>query len=109
MSMSKKVVVAALGAVVAMGLGAQAIADNSMNADQMKMMKKTDKMLSKEMPKGFEKCYGIAKAGKNDCASGSEACAGQAKADNAKNAWVGVPKGTCDKIAGGSTSEGSAG
>ena len=55
-----------------------------------------------------EKCYGIAKAGKNDCASGSEACAGQSKADNAKNAWVGLAKGTCDKIVGGSTTEGSA-
>ena len=106
--MSKKVVVAALSTVVAMGIGAHAVADNAMSADQMEMVKKTDKMLSKEMPKGFEKCYGIAKAGKNDCASGSEACAGQSKADNAKNAWVGLAKGTCDKIVGGSTTEGSA-
>ena len=105
--MSKKIVVAALGAVVALGLGAQAMADTATPAS-MKMQKETKKMLTKEMPKGFEKCYGIAKAGKNDCASGSEACAGQSKADSAKDAWVGVPKGTCDKIVGGSTSEGSA-
>lgn len=99
--MSKKIIVAALGAVVAMGIGSQAIADN---AASMKMQAQTKKMLTKEMPKGFEKCYGIAKAGKNDCASGSEACAGQSTVDGSKDAWLGVPVGTCSKIVGGSTS-----
>ncbi len=103
--MSKPVIVAALGAVVALGLCSAAVADNS---GSMQMQKHTKKMLMKEMPGGFEKCYGIAKAGKNDCASGTEACAGQAKMDGAKDAWLGVPKGTCDKIVGGSTTEGSA-
>ena len=43
-----------------------------------------------------EKCYGIAKAGHNDCASaGNNSCAGTAKADYEKAAWVLVPKGTC--------------
>ncbi len=51
-----------------------------------------------------EKCYGVAKAGQNDCASatGSHSCAGQAKTDNAKSEWKYVAKGTCEK-AGGST------
>lgn len=51
-----------------------------------------------------EKCYGVAKAGQNDCASatGSHSCAGQAKADNAKDEWKYVAKGTCEK-AGGTT------
>lgn len=51
-----------------------------------------------------EKCYGIAKAGKNDCASanGSHSCAGQAKADKDKSDWKYVAKGTCEKE-GGST------
>ena len=51
-----------------------------------------------------EKCYGIAKAGQNDCAAadGSHACAGQAKADADAGSWLYVPKGTCDKIVGGS-------
>lgn len=50
-----------------------------------------------------EKCYGVAKAQKNDCAAkdGSNACAGQAKKDDDTNNWVYVPKGLCNKLAGG--------
>ncbi len=50
-----------------------------------------------------EKCYGIAKAGKNDCAvkNSSHACAGQSMKDGAADAFVVVPKGTCEKIVGG--------
>lgn len=49
-----------------------------------------------------ENCYGIAKAGQNDCASadGSHSCAGQAKADNDANEWKKVAKGTCEKAGG---------
>lgn len=44
-----------------------------------------------------EKCYGIAKAGENDCAaSGNSTCAGTAKADYDAAAWKLVPKGTCE-------------
>ena len=50
----------------------------------------------------FEKCYGIAKAGKNDCQTSNTACAGTSTADGQKDAWIYVPKGTCDKIVGGS-------
>jgi uncharacterized membrane protein len=48
-------------------------------------------------PAKSEKCYGIAMAGKNDCASktGSHSCAGQAKTDNDPNEWKYVDKGTC--------------
>ena len=50
-----------------------------------------------------EKCYGVAKAGKNDCASkDGSSCAGTAKKDADSAAWVYVPKGLCDKLAGGS-------
>ena len=48
-----------------------------------------------------ERCYGIAKAGKNDCATSSSGCSGTAKQDNLKDAWIYVPKGTCQKVAGG--------
>lgn len=53
----------------------------------------------------MEKCYGIAKAGKNDCASktASHACAGQSTKDGDKSSFLVVPKGTCNKIVGGST------
>lgn len=50
-----------------------------------------------------EKCYGVAKAGKNDCATKTGSCAGTAKEDSQKDAFVVVPKGLCDKLAGGST------
>jgi len=46
-----------------------------------------------------EKCYGIAKAGKNDCAStGNNSCAGTSKLDADPNAWVFVPTGYCERI-----------
>lgn len=50
-----------------------------------------------------EKCYGVAKAGKNDCAAkdGSSSCAGQSKKDADANNWVYVPAGLCDKLVGG--------
>jgi len=50
-----------------------------------------------------QKCYGIAKAGKNDCAAGpGTSCAGTATKDGQKNAWAYVINGSCEKIAGGS-------
>ncbi len=52
-----------------------------------------------ETRKPMEKCYGVALAGKNDCAAGSgTSCAGTAKADYQGNAWVLVDKGTCTTI-----------
>src|SRR5262249_60618603 len=48
-----------------------------------------------------EKCAGIVKAGKNDCGTSKNACAGQVKADNDMEAWIYVPKGTCERIVGG--------
>ena len=49
-----------------------------------------------------EKCYGVAKAGKNDCQTASSSCAGTSKKDAQADAWLSVPKGTCEKIIGGS-------
>ncbi len=49
-----------------------------------------------------EKCYGIAKAGKNDCQFASGSCAGTATKDALADTWIYVPEGTCDKIVGGS-------
>ncbi|MCU7843080.1 MAG: DUF2282 domain-containing protein [Candidatus Thiodiazotropha sp. (ex Monitilora ramsayi)] len=50
-----------------------------------------------------EKCYGVAKAGKNDCAAGpGTSCAGTSTTDAQGNAWMLVLKGTCEKIVGGS-------
>jgi uncharacterized membrane protein len=48
-----------------------------------------------------EKCAGIVKAGKNDCGTSKSACAGTATADRDAEAWILVPTGTCERIAGG--------
>ena len=49
-----------------------------------------------------EKCFGIAKAGQNDCANaaGAHSCAGQSKVDMDKGEWKYVAKGTCEKMSG---------
>ena len=47
-------------------------------------------------------CYGVAKAGNNDCASktGLHDCAGKATVDHDKGDFKTVPKGTCEKLGG---------
>jgi uncharacterized membrane protein len=72
----------ALASAVALGLVAQVQAQNK--------------------PAEKEKCYGIAKAGQNDCANlaGTHSCAGQAKADNDPGEWKYVAKGTCKAMKG---------
>ena len=47
-----------------------------------------------------EKCYGVAKAGQNDCGTATHTCAGKAKKDNMPEEWKMVPKGTCAKTGG---------
>lgn len=71
---------AALASVIALGAGAGAQAADA--------------------PK--EKCFGVAKAGQNDCASatGTHSCAGQAKTDNDPAEWKYVAKGTCESMGG---------
>jgi uncharacterized membrane protein len=51
----------------------------------------------------FEKCYGVSKAGLNDCQTNTHSCAGTATTDNQGDAWIYVPGGTCAKLTGGST------
>ena len=79
-----KFVYAAMAGVFAAGVAASANA-----ADDMTHPEK-------------EKCYGVAKAGKNDCkaANGSHGCAGQAKTDKDPNDWAFVAKGDCAKQGG---------
>ena len=59
-----------------------------------------DSMAKDSMAK--EKCFGIAKAGQNDCASttGVHSCAGQSKMDMDKAEWKFVAKGTCKSMKG---------
>jgi uncharacterized membrane protein len=57
-------------------------------------------------PPGSEKCYGVAKASKNDCAAGVHSCAGQSNRNFDKASYVYLPKGACSKLAGGSLTPG---
>jgi uncharacterized membrane protein len=84
MNNTHNILSAAIGSLLVMGL----VSSNAMAADM-----KT------------EKCFGIAKAGKNDCASNKSAhsCAGQATTNSDPHDFVAVPAGTCEKIAGGMT------
>ena len=45
-----------------------------------------------------EKCFGISKAGRNDCQTANTSCAGTSKRDRQGDAWIYVPKGTCDRV-----------
>jgi len=80
MKASKALLASALGAVVAMGALS---ATPAAAADK-------------------EKCFGIAQAGKNDCASatGAHSCAGQATKDKDPGDWKYVAKGSCQKMGG---------
>jgi uncharacterized membrane protein len=51
----------------------------------------------------MEKCAGVVKAGKNDCADlkNAHSCAGEAKVDGNKDEWILLPKGTCERLVGG--------
>jgi uncharacterized membrane protein len=49
----------------------------------------------------FEKCAGIVKGSQNDCATSMSSCHGSVTTDAHPEAWLYVPKGSCDKIVGG--------
>ena len=76
----RHVLSSALAAALALGLAGQAAAE----------------------AKPKEKCFGISKAGTNDCGnvSGTHTCAGQSKADFHHGDWRYVPKGTCSALKG---------
>lgn len=59
----------------------------------------------------MEKCYGIVKAHKNDCVTkaGKHSCAGMAKAEADPNEWIKLPSGLCERLVGGSLTEGEKG
>lgn len=87
---NKKIIQHAITTAIALGIANSAqAADISMN-------------MSANLP-GMEKCYGIAKAGMNDCGTKSHGCAGESKVDRDPEAWLFVPEGLCQRIAGGAT------
>jgi len=77
--MNERVFRTAVAGLIAMGVSA--VANTAIAADN-------------------EKCAGVVKAGKNDCGTSKNACAGQVKVDNDAEAWIYLPKGACERIAG---------
>ena len=61
---------------------------------------------AQDRPSSKEKCFGVAKAGQNDCSNsaGVHSCAGQSTVDMSRDEWRYVAKGTCAKL-GGSTDD----
>jgi uncharacterized membrane protein len=59
--------------------------------------------LAGEQAADKEKCYGVAMAGKNDCAANGHSCAGHSKVDKDPSEWKYVPKGECEKMGGTTT------
>lgn len=57
------------------------------------------------LSKNKEKCYGVVKAGSNDCgnAAKTHSCAGQSEVDGDGGEWLALPKGVCERLVGGST------
>ena len=91
----RKLLTSAIAGLLALGFGAQASSHEAADT--------TGKGADAK-----EKCYGIAKAGQIDCGTARHSCAGKAAKDNAPDEWKYVPKGTCEKM-GGKTSSGSGG
>lgn len=83
---TKKIIQAAVAAAIAATLPANVIAGPK---------EKTNEQM--------EKCYGVVKAGMNDCGNSAHACASQSTKDSDANEWLYLPKGTCEKIVGGKT------
>lgn len=80
MNTQTKIIVGA-GALLALGATAAAAQNRPAQAQEM------------------EKCYGVARAGQNDCAAGAgTSCAGTSTRDYQGNAWKLVAKGTCTTI-----------
>lgn len=62
----------------------------------------TTKQTISDHQAGQEKCYGIVKAGMNDCQTSNQSCAGSAVKDSQGDAFLFLPKGLCNKIVNGS-------
>lgn len=82
---SRKTVNTLLAGAVALTVGVAADAANATSGDK-------------------EKCYGVVKAGHNDCgnAAKTHSCMGHAAVDGGGADWIALPKGTCEKLVGGS-------
>lgn len=91
---STAVLAAAVALAIAPGKPASAA-----SPEMEKMMAETGEAIKAGK---LEKCYGVAKAGGNDCQTATASCAGSSTTDGDKAAFIVVPKGTCERLAAGS-------
>lgn len=101
-----KMIVNAISAALSMGVASTTVVAAT-TATQPSEQSKQQMMQMMSNVKGMEKCYGIAKAGRNDCGTATHSCGGEAKVDSDKSEWILVPTGICDKIVGASTTPSS--
>lgn len=105
------VLMSAMGLAVA---GSMTTASAQMNPQMQKKLQQMLKMhpganenvikanMARVKENHLVRCYSVNAIGKNDCASGAHSCAGQATSARDPNAFVLLPQGDCQKIAGGS-------
>lgn len=104
--MNRTFTTASLTAAVTLALGAPAALAQQPSMKDMggkPMTKEQQQTMDRMVKNNLEKCYGVAARGKNDCAEGQHSCVGQASRDRDKESFVLVPKGDCQKLAGGKT------
>lgn len=91
---------AALAGAFAAALGSFAVPSSAAEMSQEEMMKEAQAKTKEQMATGqFEICYGVALAGRNDCAAhGASSCAGTSTVDYDPAAFKLEPKGTCTSI-----------
>lgn len=99
--MNRTLATATLAAAVGLALSAPAYSQDK--AGMKPMNKEQQQQMERMQKNNLEKCYGVAARGKNDCGEGAHSCVGQATHDRDKASFVLLPKGDCQKIAGGSS------
>jgi uncharacterized membrane protein len=102
--MNRSLATATIAAALGLALGSTVTPAQAQTQKGEKPMTKEQKQTMERMVKNnLEKCYGVAARAKNDCAEGQHSCVGQATRDRDPQSFVLVPKGDCQKLAGGKT------
>lgn len=98
--MSNRMLSAAVATAFVAAFSAPAFSQGMSQADMQKKMQENQAKSMEMMKTGkFDKCYGVALKGKNDCFAGAgTSCAGTSTTDYQGNAWKLVAKGTCTTI-----------
>jgi uncharacterized membrane protein len=100
--MNRTLATATLAAAVALAMAAQGAFAQGQQPSGKPMTQEQQQVMERMQKGNLEKCYGVAARGKNDCAEGAHSCVGQSTINRDKASFVLLPKGDCQKVAGGS-------